>query len=297
MVNKDLIWVEKYRPKLICDLVLEESTRNIFIKFLNEQSLPHLLLFGSVGCGKTTIAKILISSLDCDSIIINASSERGIDIIRSKIKQFAMMSSLKKWKIVFLDEADGTTPEFLFALRNLMETFAEQTRFILTANYINKIIEPIRSRCQLIEFNHLGKKQIRILLEKILNSESIEFDVDDLLILIDLYYPDIRSMINNLQLYSDKGKWKVKNSEGFRNFEQLLEYIKKGDLKSIRELNLDYTESYKYLFDKVDNITDDYEKRVNMSLDIADYMYKDVFISDKSINFAACVMKLMERLK
>ncbi len=189
------------------------------------------------------------------------------------------------------------TPDAQFALRNIMETFADQTRFILTANYINKIIEPIRSRCQLIEFKNLGKKQIRLLLDRILQNEKVSYEMDDLLLLIDLFYPDIRSMINHLQLYSNDGKWALKNSEGFRNFEQLLAFIKKGDLKSIRELNIDYIESYKYLFDKVDDITTDYEKRVNISLDIADYLWKDAFIADKSINFAACCLKIMERLK
>lgn len=291
------IWMEKYRPQKIDDLVLENDTKELINKFLCEKSIPHLLLSGHVGSGKTTIAKMLIRALDCDSITLNASDERGIDVVRDKIKRFAMMSSFKNLKIVFLDEFDAMTPDAQFALRNLMETFAEQTRFILTANYLNKIIEPIRSRCQLIEFKNLGKKQIRILLESILKEEDLGYDIDDLLVLIDLYYPDIRSMINHLQLYSNGTRWNFKNSEGFRNFEQLLTFIKKGDLKSIRELNVDYLESYKYLFDKVDELTSDYEKRVNISLDIAEFMHRDVFIPDKSINFAACCLKIMERLK
>lgn len=296
MIDKNLIWVEKYRPKTLEDLVLEPTTREFLEKCLKDDYVSHLLLSGNVGCGKTTIAKILLKKLDCESITLNASDERGIETVRNKIKQFAMMSSFKKWKIVFLDEADNLTAEAQFSLRNLMETYAEQTRFILTCNYLNRIIEPIKSRCQLVEFKNLQRKQIRMLLDGIFKIEQVEYSPDDLLLLIDMFYPDIRSMINNMQQYSNKGQWTLKNIAEFRNFERMLEFIKKKDLKGIRELEIEYIEAFKYLFDKVDELTEDYAKRVEISVLIAEYLYRDWGIADKSINFAACMLQVMEKL-
>lgn len=293
---ENTIWMEKYRPKSLEELVLEDDTRQLLEKFVRQQEIPHLILSGNVGSGKTTISKILLSILDCDSITLNASDERGIDTIRDKVKMFAMMSSMNKWKIVFLDEADMLTFEAQTSLRNLMETFSSQTRFILTCNYLNKIIDPVRSRCQTIEFKNLHRRDILKFLERVLTQEKITYDVDDLLELIDLYYPDIRSMVNNLNLYSDKGKWKIRGTERFRNLEQLLDLLKKKDMKGIRELNLDYTESYRYLFDKVDKMTDDYGKQVALSLSIAEYLWRETFISDKSINFSACCLNITEIL-
>lgn len=296
MIEKNVIWVEKYRPKEVSDLILEPDTREILNQFLLKESIPHLLLSGNVGCGKTTIAKILLSKLDCDSLVLNASDERGIETVRNKIKNFAMMSGLKKLKVVFLDEADNLTPESQFAMRNMMETYAEQTRFVLTCNYVNRIIEPIRSRCQFIEFKNLQRKSIRVLLEKILNQEGITYLMDDLLVMIDLYYPDIRSMINNLELFSVSGKWSLKDITEFRDLDKLIPLIKKGGLHEIRELSLDYTGAYKFLFDKVEELTDNYGKIVEISILISEYMYRAVFVPDKSINFSACCLSIMEKL-
>jgi len=297
---ENTIWMEKYRPHKLEDMVLEPDTRQLLEKFIRHKEIPHLILSGNVGSGKTTVAKILLKTLDCDSITLNASDERGIDTIRDKVKMFAMMSSFNKWKIVFLDEADMLTFEAQTSLRNLMETYSSQTRFILTCNYLNKIIPAVTSRCQVIEFQNLHRKELLKLLERILDSEKVTYDVDDLLELIDIYFPDIRSMVNNLNLYSDHGKWKIRGTEKFRNFEQLMGLIKKGDLKSlkgIRELPLDYTESFRYLFDKVDTMTEDYSKRVDLSLLIADYLWRETFIADKSINFSACCLAIMQKLK
>jgi replication factor C small subunit len=293
---KNMIWMEKYRPHSLVELVLDPETRLLLDKFVQQREVPHLLLTGSVGSGKTTTAKILLASVDCDSITLNASDERGIDTIRDKVKMFAMSSSIRTWKVVFLDEADMLTFEAQTSLRNLMESYADQTRFILTCNYLNKIIEPIRSRCQVIEFRNLSRKEIIKLLELILATEEVAYDIDDLIELVNLYSPDIRSMINNLNLNSIDGAWHIKGTERFRNLEALLDLIKKGDIPGIRELSLDYTEAYRYLFDKVDDLTDDYAKRVNLSVEIADYLWRETFIADKGINFAACCLKLVRIL-
>ena len=147
---KNDIWAEKYRPTKLEDLVLSESTQAIFDKFISEKSIPHLLFAGQVGTGKTTIAKILLNNLDCQYTELNASDERGIEVVRNKIKQFAMMQGLKKWKVVFLDEADAMTPEAQDALKRTIEVYSAQTRFILTCNALNRIIPAIQSLCQII---------------------------------------------------------------------------------------------------------------------------------------------------
>jgi len=295
-MNTNWVWMEKYRPQNINELVLEPTTKELLTKFIEDENVPHLLLAGNVGTGKTTIAKILVKELDCDYMLLNASDERGIDVIRNKIKQFAMVNSFKQWKIVFLDEMDNLTPDAQYSLRNLMETYSEHTRFIGTCNYLNKIIEPIRSRFQLIEFQNLQRKQIRALLERILTAEKVKYDVDELIQLVDKFYPDIRSMINSLQLYSTNGHWSLKGSDNFRGLDILLTSLKKKDLKSIRELTLDYTEAYRFLFNRVDEITEDYGTRVELSLLVAEYLYRDVFIADKSINFSACCLAMMEKM-
>lgn len=289
------IWVERYRPTKLEDLILPENTRAIFDKFLKEKSIPHLLLSGKVGTGKTTIAKILVNSLDCQSIELNASDERGIEVVRGKIKQFAMMSALGKLKVVLLDEADGCTPESQDSLKRIMEIYSSQTRFILTCNSINRIIPAIQSRCQIVEFQELDNKSVLKLLKSILDSEKTKYSVDDLMILIDEYSPRIRNMIQNLQLNSINGMYKYVKIGG--EFEELLQFIKAGQLSSIRKLDLEYTEAYKFLFDRVNtDLTKDYEKSIAISLDLAEYLYRDGWIADKEINFAACCIKIMESL-
>lgn len=254
------------------------------------------MLVGNVGSGKTTVAKILLKALECDSIELNASSERGIQVIRDKIVNFAVMYSMKRWKIAFMDEFDAVTPDAQMALRNVMETYSDHVRFILTANYSNKILDPIKSRCQIIEFEHLDKKSVIKLLRGILDTEKVKYEPDEFLTLVEDHYPDIRSMINTLQLDTVKGMFQYRRSFSLNEMAILMDRIKRGDLSEIRKMTLDYTEAYKYLFDRIDELTNDYDKRVKMSLEVADYLYKDGFIADKEINFSACCMIIMEQL-
>jgi replication factor C small subunit len=293
---KNDIWVEKYRPSTLDELILEPMTREILDKLLEEKTIPHLLLSGNVGCGKTTIAKILLNALDCDHIELNASAERGIETIRKNIRQFAMMSTMKKLKVVFMDEADALTPDAQFALRNIMETYSGQTRFILTANYLSKIIDPIQSRCQPIVFKHMDKRQVCKLLKSILEKERVQYSIDDLLLLIDDHYPDVRGTINKMQLDCIHGVFKYEKKESLNDLTGVLDLIKKGDLSSIRKLDLDYTEGLKFLFNKVDDLTADYEKRVKISLDVSEYLYRDGFTPDREINFAACCLMIITTL-
>lgn len=293
---KNDLWVERYRPQQIEDLVLQDNVRAELTKFIKEKSIPHLLLLGGAGVGKTTIAKILLKALDCDTLELNASSERGIDVIRNKVTSFAMMHSMKQWKIVFLDEMDYLTFDAQAALRNVFETYSQYVRFICTGNYPNKIIPAIKSRCQCLEFDHLEKKSVIKLLMGIMEKENVKYDPDDFLILVEDHYPDIRSMVNTLQLDSVNGQFQYRRSASLKDMAVLMDCIKRGALTEIRKMNMDYAEAYKHLFDRIDDLTNDYDKKIKMSLVVADHFRDEAFCADREINFAACSIRVMETL-
>jgi len=298
-MDNPTLWVEEFRPAKIEDMILSDYQREIFSKFVAEKSIPHLLLYGNVGSGKTTIARILLDNIECDSMELNASSDRGIQVVRDKILCFAMVQTMKPLKIVLLEEADAVTYDFQYSLRNLMETYSDNTRFILTCNYVNKIIEPIRSRCQLIEFREFGKPACFKHLCRILEAKKITFDKGDLLILIDLYYPDIRTMINTLQLNVAKNVLDISYLKRFMDFSDVMTWIQKGDYKQLRQntYKFNFLDVYRYLFDKVDEVAcGNDELRVKASLVIAEYMKWDSIVADREINFAACCLELMTLL-
>jgi len=293
------LWVEEFRPNKISDMILSDYQTELFNKFLVEKSIPHLLLYGNVGSGKTTIAKILLSTIDCDSMELNASSDRGIAVVRDKILQFAMIQSLKPLKIVLLEEADAVTYDFQYSLRNLMETYSDNTRFILTCNYSNKIIEPIRSRCQLVEFREFGKPACFKHLSKILELKGITFDKGDLLTIVDSYYPDIRTMVNTLQLNSSEKVLDITHLKRFMDFSDVVNWVKKGDYKQLRQntYKFSFLDVYRYLFDRVDEFEfSNDELKLKASLVLAEYMKWDNIVADREINFSACMLELMSLL-
>jgi len=199
-----MMWVEKYRPRSFDEVVgLDKSIINVLE---NPQEMPHFLFVGRVGTGKTTLARLIIKHLNAEHIELNASDERGIDTIRNRVKQFIAAKRLTDApRIVFLDEADALTFDAQTALRNMMEKYASNAKFILTANYENRIIEPIRSRCQIVRFEEPPKEEILERLKYICEQEGVEYDEAGLYKLIQLHYPDIRSMINALQLIAYGG--------------------------------------------------------------------------------------------
>ena len=207
-VNHSL-WTEKYRPSKLVDYVGNEHLKSKVEGYLETGEIPHLLLYGKAGTGKTTLAKLIIKSIECDYMIINASDENNVETVRNKVKNFASSMGFKPFKIIILDEFDYMTPGAQAILRNLMETFSAHCRFILTCNYVEKVIEPIQSRCQTFQIVPPTKKDVAMQISKILKSEEIEFEVKDLVPIIDAAYPDIRKVINTCQLNSNKGKLQV----------------------------------------------------------------------------------------
>jgi replication factor C small subunit len=193
------LWKEKYRSKTLAEYVGNEKIKNDFTKFIKNNDIPDLLLVGRPGTGKTTLAKLLYNTMDCDYIYINASDENGIETIREKVKQFAMTASFKPLKLIVLDEADFLTKEAQAALRNIMETYSLKTRFILTANYLPKIIEALQSRCEIYQITPPSKRDVaQHIAENILDKEKIKYDIKDVAKVINIWYPDIRKTISTL---------------------------------------------------------------------------------------------------
>ena len=203
------LWVEKYRPSKLSEYVGNDHLKDKVGNYLETGDIPHLLFFGKAGTGKTTLAKLIVNSINCDHIIINASDENNVDTVRNKVKSFVSTVGFKDLKVVILDEFDYMTPNAQAILRNLMETFSKHCRFILTCNYVEKVIDPIQSRCQTFQIVPPTKKDVAIQVANILNNEGVGFEPKDLVPIVDSAYPDIRKIINTCQLNSSKGTLKV----------------------------------------------------------------------------------------
>ena len=297
------LWVEKYRPQDLSTYVGNENLKTKVERFLDDGNVPHLLLYGRAGGGKTTLAKIIVNHVDCDYLYINASDERNIDLVRDKLKTFASTVGFKSTKVVILDEADYLNPNSAQpALRNLMETFSAHCRFILTCNYVEKIIDPIQSRCQTYKIVPPSKKEVALHSKIILEKEGISFDLDDLALVVTAGYPDMRKVINELQRMSIDGKLSV-DKDGMIHNEfklQFLDAIRNGEsLGTIRKMVADsnfteYTELYRLLYDEVESFG--VEKMPEIIADISKGSYQDVLVVDKEINFIATVSQILGRI-
>ena len=295
------LWVEKYRPISLSDVLLTTNERNYFNSITDD--IPNLLFYGNPGTGKTTLSKVLINDiLKCQYIYINASDECGVDTIRNKVISFAQVRSIDGLKkVVVLDEADGLSPESQRVLRNVMEEYHNTTRFILTGNYISKIIEPLKSRCVSFELKttieEVIKRSISILVkEKI---EIIDEEKKKISSFIHKRFPDIRRIINDLQLFSVSGKLNILESDSISNFSDSLynKLISRESSISIRKyvieseslFNNNYQSLLKSLFEIFyeSNIKENIKKLI--LIDIGEYMYKDNFVLDHEINFYCCI--------
>ena len=310
----DFLWVEKYRPKKIADCILIVDLKNTFTKFLKGNELPNLLLSGTAGTGKTTVARALCEELGADYIIINGSDEgRHIDTLRTTIKNFASSVSLvesSKHKVVIIDEADYMNADSVQpALRNFIETFYKNCRFIFTCNFKNKIIPALHSRCTVIDFRITNGQKVKTAtaflgrLGEILKSENIEYDKRVLAELIQRHYPDFRRTINVLQSYSVRGKIDsgILVSLSDINNKELIKLLKEKRFSDMRKWviqNLDQDPSS--LFSNVYDILYKHLQPQSIPaavLTIADYQYKSAFVADHEINMVACLTQIMAECK
>jgi replication factor C small subunit len=301
------LWVERYRPDTLDNYIGNEHLLDKARIWIEQQEIPHLLLYGPAGTGKTTIAKILAKSIDSQLMYINASDENSVDTVREKIKAFTSTMSFNKWKFVILDEADYLTINGQAALRNLMETFSKHTRFILTCNYVERIIEPIKSRCQTFQIVPPSRKEVAGHCAKILKQENVQFKPEDLVVLVNAYYPDIRSILNNCQRQVINGVLQMDRQSIIENnyMLKLLEILKterdkKKCFTSIRQLLADskvkqYTDLYKFLYDEVESFAPN--KLADSIVVIAEAQYKDSFVVDKEINVMAMIIQLLHLTK
>ena len=310
----EYLWVEKYRPKKISECILGEDIKKTFSEFLKQKEIPNLLLSGTQGTGKTTVARALCEELGADYIIINGSDEgRQIDTLRNKIKNFASTVSLTEQsnhKVVIVDEADYMNAESVQpALRNFIETFYKNCRFIFTCNYKNKILPALHSRCTVIDFAiKNGQKVVTAQalmkrLGKVLDGEKIEYDKKVLAELIQKYYPDFRRTINELQRYSVRGKIDsgILFSLSEANTKELVKILKEKRFNDMRKWvinNLDkepsslFTSVYEILYSSLES-----SSIPQSILVIAGYQYKSAFVADQEINMVACLTEIMANCK
>jgi DNA polymerase III delta prime subunit len=297
------LWVESYRPTRLEDYVGNEHLKAKVAGYLETGDVPHLLLYGRAGTGKTTLAKLIVKSVECDYMIINASSENNVETVRNKVTNFASSQGFKKWKIVILDEFDYMTQNAQAILRNLMETFSGHCRFILTCNYVEKVIDPIQSRCQTFQIVPPTKKDVAVQVSKILNNEGVKFEVKDLVPIIDAGYPDIRKIINTCQLNSVKGELKVDTKNLLENDYKMkvLDILKSSDDKRNKYMNMrqtiidsrvtDFTELFTLLYDKVDEYAP--SNTANVIIALSQGQSNHFNSIDKEIPMAACLIEIL----
>jgi replication factor C small subunit len=295
------LWVERYRPKVLGDFIGSPTVKETLQLWLENKDIPHLLFFSSPGTGKTSLGKILVKHIPCDSLIINASDENGVDDIRNKVQDFCITMGTQPLKIMFLDEADRLTPDAQGILRNLMETYSHSTRFILTCNYQEKIIPAIKSRCQSFEIKPPSKGEVMAHLVKILTIEKITFKKEDVVFIVASYFPDLRKIINFAQQSSIRGELKIaKANTADLDFKtkliELLKTPKAGTFTEIRQLVADasfsnYEEVYKYLFDHVNEYSGN--KAAEVILHLADAIYQSALVFEREITFVAAMHKLL----
>jgi replication factor C small subunit len=305
--QENSLWVERWRPSTLEGYVGNEHIVEKVKLYIQSGDVPHLLFYGQAGTGKTTLAKIIANNVDADVMYINASDENNVDTVRTKIKNFASTVGFRTWKIVILDEADYMTANGQAALRNLMETFSNTTRFILTCNYVEKIIDPIQSRCQAFAIIPPSKIDVAKRVAGILDELSITYDKKDLVAIINAGYPDIRRVLNACQRQVIDKELRVDNDSIIQaNYMTKLLEILKSDLnkkdafKEIRQLIADskvkdFTNLHKFLFDEIDEYAKGHIAAVILIL--AESQYQDSFVVDKELHMMSTIVKLLNELK
>lgn len=309
-IQDQFLWVEKYRPQRIEDCILPEDTKRTFLQFLKKGEIPNLLLCGTAGTGKTTVARALCEQMGCDYIIINGSDEgRQIDTLRTKIRQFASAVSFEgKTKVVIIDEADYLNKDSVQpALRAFIETFSENCRFIFTCNYKQKIIAPLHSRTTVIEFKTGSGNKPKLAaafmerMKFILDTQEVKYSEPVLAELLIKYFPDYRRVINELQRYSSAGDIDGGILSNFQeiNTKELVSALKGKDWRKMRQwvannVDTDPQGIFRYIYDTLLNEVNSIPQMVLL---IADYQYKAAFVADQEINLTACLTEIMANVQ
>jgi len=293
--------VEKYRSKDLDEYVGNEHIKKTIQQYLGQNDIQNLIFYGPAGTGKTTLAKLIVNNLNCDYLYINASDERGIETIRDKVSGFASTASFKPLKVVILDEADFLTIQAQASLRNVIETFSRTTRFIMTCNYVERIIDPLQSRCQVLKVIPPSKKEVAVHLAKVMAYEAISYDVEDIKTIVNQYYPDLRKCLNTIQLSTQDQKLVIDKSVlvSSNYMTSILKELSnvKPKWREIRQIianaNIsDFEELYRYLYDNAHVYASGREGMV--AIYINEYSYQSNFRIDKEINCMALIQKLIE---
>ena len=301
-----LLWTEAHRPKTIEECILPERLKKPFQEYVNSEKIPHLLLSGGAGVGKTTVAKAMCNQIGADYIMINGSDESGIDVFRTKIKDFASsMSFTGGRKVIIIDEADYLNPNSTQpALRNAMEEFASNCSFIFTCNFKNRIIDPLHSRCAVVEFTLKNDEKSKMAgqffkrIQSILQSENVEYEDKVIAELIKKHFPDFRRILNELQRYSQFGKIDVGilAQIGDVSIAEITKHLKNKDFGAIRKwvatADFDAATLYRKLYDSLYEVLQP-QSIPQAVIILADYQYKQAFVADAEINTVACLTELM----
>jgi len=295
------LWVEKYRSQNLENYVGNENIKSTIGKYLQQNDIQNFLFYGPAGTGKTTLAKLIVNNLDCDFMYINASDERGIDTIRDKVSGFASAASFKSLKVVILDEADFITIQGQAALRNVIETYSRTTRFILTCNFVERIIDPLQSRCQVLKIVPPSKQDIAKHVAGVLEQESVSYTMDDIKVLVNQFYPDVRKMLNTAQLSNQDGELCIDKSVivSSNYMTQVVKELSKPKpiFNEIRQIianaNVqDFEELYRFLYDNSIQFAAGNEGMV--AIYVNEYSYQSNFRIDKEINCMALIARLIE---
>ena len=295
------LWVEKYRSQNLENYVGNENIKSTIGKYLQQNDIQNFLFYGPAGTGKTTLAKLIVNNLDCDFMYINASDERGIDTIRDKVSGFASAASFKSLKVVILDEADFITIQGQAALRNVIETYSRTTRFILTCNFVERIIDPLQSRCQVLKIVPPSKQDIAKHVAGVLEQESVSYTMDDIKVLVNQFYPDVRKMLNTAQLSNQDGELCIDKSVivSSNYMTQVVKELSKPKpiFNEIRQIianaNVqDFEELYRFLYDNASVYVPGSEGMVAIYTN--EYSYQSNFRIDKEINCMALIARLIE---
>ena len=300
MKKQHTLWIEKYRSENLDQYIGNEVIKSRIEDCITQNDIPHFIFSGTAGTGKTTLAKLIVNNIKCDYIYLNASDENGIDMIREKVKGFASAASFQPIKVVILDEADFLTQPAQAALRNIIEEYSASTRFVLTCNYIERLIEPLTSRCEIHILKPPSMGEVaKHVCTNILDVEEVKYDIKEVAALIKDSYPDIRSIIKNLQAGTKDNQFTftVSSTDWLNKLTTILASRDQKAWYNIRQLVADaqvddFQTAYRFLFDNLEKYSYGHDAEISVVLD--DFIWRAGVVPDKEINFSAAIAKILE---